>query len=246
MKILLLSMPDSFEHMPEVVVRMPNGALSSLAGNVDPHHEIAIADLILVQRRVRETVERLVSEMKPDVLGLSIMTFQRETARKIMTIVRKLHPAVRIVVGGYDPSMAPEEYFANSCVADFIVRGEGEITFRELLRAMENGRRYAIAGLSFRHDGQFFQNTERTVHSVQDGEIRLPNRKSRVLRGYTLLPKELENRVNDSNNLYNAVFEFLVLRQGRASAELFPLRMPVQDQRDWRRSGCFRGLVDQK
>src|SRR5262245_25372556 len=35
---------------------------------------------------------------------------------------------------------------------------------------------------------------------------------------YCQLPKELENRVNDFNNLHNAVFEFLVLRQGRASA----------------------------
>lgn len=33
MKVLLLSMPDSFEHMPPVVVRMPNGALACLAGN---------------------------------------------------------------------------------------------------------------------------------------------------------------------------------------------------------------------
>ena len=54
MKILLLSMPDSFEHMPEPVIRMPNGALTSLAGNVDPHHRTAVADLILVQRRVRD------------------------------------------------------------------------------------------------------------------------------------------------------------------------------------------------
>ncbi len=38
MNILLLSMPDSFEHMPTVAVRMPNGALTSLAGNIDPHH----------------------------------------------------------------------------------------------------------------------------------------------------------------------------------------------------------------
>ena len=30
MNILLLSMPDSFEHMPEIVIRMPNGALTSL------------------------------------------------------------------------------------------------------------------------------------------------------------------------------------------------------------------------
>jgi len=54
MNILLLSMPDSFEHMPAVAVRMPNGALTSLAGNVDPHHRVAVADLILVQRRSRK------------------------------------------------------------------------------------------------------------------------------------------------------------------------------------------------
>ena len=41
MNVLLLSMPDSFEHMPPVAIRMPNGALASLAGNVDPHHHVA-------------------------------------------------------------------------------------------------------------------------------------------------------------------------------------------------------------
>jgi len=51
---------------------MPNDALASLAGNIDPHHRVAIADLILVQRRVRETVERLVREFTPDVVGLSV------------------------------------------------------------------------------------------------------------------------------------------------------------------------------
>ncbi|TMP96697.1 MAG: B12-binding domain-containing radical SAM protein, partial [Verrucomicrobia bacterium] len=75
MNVLLLSMPDSFEHMPPIVVRMPNGALASLAGNIDPHHDVGIADLILVQSRVRATVERLVRERRPDVVGLSIMTF---------------------------------------------------------------------------------------------------------------------------------------------------------------------------
>ena len=35
MNVLLFSMPDSFEHTPTVTMRMPNGALASLAGNVD-------------------------------------------------------------------------------------------------------------------------------------------------------------------------------------------------------------------
>jgi anaerobic magnesium-protoporphyrin IX monomethyl ester cyclase len=47
MNILLLSMPDYCEHMPPVAVRMPNAALTSLAGNVDAHHRVAVADLIL-------------------------------------------------------------------------------------------------------------------------------------------------------------------------------------------------------
>ena len=60
-------MPDSFEHMPAIAIRMPNGALTSLAGNVDAHHRVAVADLILVQRRVRETVLRLVREQVRNV-----------------------------------------------------------------------------------------------------------------------------------------------------------------------------------
>ncbi|MGA2647395.1 MAG: cobalamin-dependent protein, partial [Candidatus Sulfotelmatobacter sp.] len=97
MNVLLLSMPDSFEHMPPVAIRMPNGALTSLAGNVDPHHRVAVADLILVQRRVRETVIRLVAEHHPEVVGLSIMTFQRRSAARIIELVRSVRPGVKIV-----------------------------------------------------------------------------------------------------------------------------------------------------
>ena len=73
MKVLLLSMPDYFEHMPPVAVRIPNGALTSLAGNVDPHHHVAVADLILRHDRVREAVEQLVRDVDVEVLGLSVM-----------------------------------------------------------------------------------------------------------------------------------------------------------------------------
>src|ERR1700686_1331400 len=108
MNVLLLSMPDSFEHMPPVAIRMPNGALTSLAGNVDPQHRVAVADLILVHHRVRDTVTRLLHEFNPDVVGLSIMTFQRRTAARIIGLVRALRPDlkqdVKIVAGGYDPS----------------------------------------------------------------------------------------------------------------------------------------------
>ena len=88
-------------------MRMPNGALTSLAGNVDPHHRVAVADLILVQQRVRATIEDLVAKFEPDLVGLSVMTFQRKTAKKIIDLVHARKPYVSIVIGGYDPSMVP-------------------------------------------------------------------------------------------------------------------------------------------
>ena len=78
MNVLLLSMPDSFEHMPPVAIRMPNGALASLAGNVDAHHRVAIADLILAQgARAARRSSAWSASTQPDVVGLSVMTFQR-------------------------------------------------------------------------------------------------------------------------------------------------------------------------
>src|SRR5271166_5594151 len=175
MNVLLLSMPDSFEHMPPAGIRMPNGALTSLAGNVDPHHHLAVADLILVQRQVRETVTRLVRELNPEVVGLSIMTFQRRTAARITELVRGLRPGVKIVVGGYDPSLAPEAY--EDMGVDYLVRSEGEVTFRELLRALEQGSGFeGIGGLSYRDGENWVHNPARAPHRLEDSEIRLPNR----------------------------------------------------------------------
>ena len=178
MNVLLLSMPDSFEHMPSVVIRMPNGALTSLAGNIDPHHRVAVADLILAQGSVQSTVERLIREWTPDVVGLSIMTFQRRTAKRIIRLVRALRPGVRIVVGGYDPSLASDDYPATGDDAvDFIVRSEGEYTFRELLRALERGDDCGtIPGLSVRCGDTFRHNDARPIQQLEKEELRLPNR----------------------------------------------------------------------
>ncbi len=148
MDVLLLSMPDSFEHMAPVAIRMPNGALGSLAANVDRHHRVGVADLILAQGHIAATVDSLLRERKPDLVGLSVMTFQRRTALRLAALVRALRPEARIVVGGYDPSLAPEAWTAPDGPIDFVVRGEGEATLRDLLRALEaGGSRDAMAGV---------------------------------------------------------------------------------------------------
>ena len=238
MNILLLSMPDSFEHMPSLAIRMPNGALTSLAGNVDSHHAVAVADLILVQSRVRETVEELVSRHEPDILGLSIMTFQRRTAQKIAHLVRRLRPSARIVVGGYDPSLAPEAYVGPDWDADFIVRGEGELTFRELIRAVESGRAVeSIGGLSYRDaDGIMRHGADRPVDTLQS-EIRPPARSARVLRGYTMLGRQVDVVETSRGCTFDCSFCSIIEMRGR-NFHRFSIERVLADIADARAHGA--------
>ena len=216
MNILLFSMPDSFEHMPTVAVRMPNGALTSLAGNVDSHHQVAVADLILVQNRVRETVERLVRQYNPDVVGLSVMTFQRKTALKVVALVRALQPGVRIVVGGYDPSLAPQAYTGQNDGVDFIVRGEGELTFRELVRALEAQQDFSkILGLTYRTPEGWQENLPRPVHSLDGEDIRLPRRDARVLGGYTMMGRQIDVVETSRGCTFDCGFCSIIEMRGR-------------------------------
>src|SRR3954469_19425106 len=50
---------------------------------------------ILVQGSVRATVAHLVREIEPDVVGLSVMTFQRETALRLGRLGRPLAAPAR-------------------------------------------------------------------------------------------------------------------------------------------------------
>src|SRR5215467_12337425 len=239
MNVLLFSMPDSFEHMPPIAIRMPNGALTSLAGNVDSHHRVAAADLLLVQNRVRETVERLVAEHQPDIVGLSVMTFQRKTAKGIIDLVRTRRPHARVVVGGYDPSLAPEAYTEDpDGGVDFIVRGEGEITFRELLRALEAQRGYdQIAGLSYRSPGGFRHNPARRVSGLEDGEIRPPRRDVRVLGGYTLLGRQVDVIETSRGCTFDCSFCSIIEMRGR-NFHTYSFERVLADIRDARERGA--------
>jgi anaerobic magnesium-protoporphyrin IX monomethyl ester cyclase len=232
MRILLLSMPDSFEHTPTIAVRMPNGALASLAGNLDPHHHVAIADLVLAQSSVRRTVERLMEEEKPDLVGLSVMTFQRATARRIIALVRSLKPDVRIVVGGYDPSLAPDAWTGSSLGVDAIVRGEGDLTFRELVRAYEQRQPLsAIAGLWFREGDAICKTAHRDVARLDRGDIRPPQRSARVLSGYTMMGRRVDVVETSRGCTFDCSFCSIIEMRGR-NFHRFPIARVIADIAD--------------
>jgi len=231
-------MPDSFEHTPSLAMRMPNGALASLAGNLDPAHEVAIADLILAQSAVRATVEQLVRDHRPDIVGLSVMTFQRSTARRVISLVRSLRPDAFIVVGGYDPSLAPEAWTNPEIGVDAIVRGEGELTFRELVRALDAAAPLdRVDGLWYRDRGGFRESRPRAVTSIENGDVAPPRREARVLTGYTMLGRQVDVVETSRGCTFDCSFCSIIEMRGR-NFHRFPMSRVINDIADARTRGA--------
>ena len=241
MRILLLSMPDSFEHTPTLTIRMPNGALASIAGNVDPHHAVAIGDLVLAQHDVRGTIEQLVRDHAPDLVGLSVMTFQRRTAHRAIALIRSLRPGVRIVVGGYDPSLATEAWTEEAAGVDYIVRGEGDLTFRELVRALDGvggpdpAALARVAGLTWRDETGVHHNPDRHVSDLAD--VRPPNREARRLGGATFLGRTIDVIETSRGCTFDCSFCSIIEMRGR-NFHRFPIARVIDDIRDARARGA--------
>ena len=90
-------------------------------------------------------------ELKPDFYGTTVAAITSELAYQTIKAVRREHPALPIVCGGPHPTAMPEDVLASSS-ADVCVRGEGEITFVELLEHFSGqGKELSeIKGIAYR------------------------------------------------------------------------------------------------
>ncbi len=123
--------------------------------------------------RLGYEVEVQIEEIRPldwsglvgaDLVGISTIT---PTAPRSYALADALRRAgVPVVLGGFHVTFLPEEGLDH---ADFVVRGEGEDTIVELVRALEGGgdlRR--IRGLSFHADGEKAHNPDRPLECDLD------------------------------------------------------------------------------
>jgi radical SAM superfamily enzyme YgiQ (UPF0313 family) len=141
-------------------------------------------------------------------------------------------------MGGYDPSLAPEAYECEGSNVDFIVKGEGEITFRELVRAVENGECFnQIPGLLFRENGKWHETPARGVHSLEGDDVRLPNRDSRVLRGYTMLGRQVDVIETSRGCTFDCSFCSIIQMRGR-NFHTYSFDRVLADIRDAREHGA--------
>ncbi len=79
-----------------------------------------------------------VERREPRVVGLTMMSVDYNPVMRCVDIVKELNSRIYTVVGGPHPTLALDEVAKNPNI-DYIVTGEGEITFPKLLAAIERG-----------------------------------------------------------------------------------------------------------
>jgi len=102
----------------------------------------------------------------PEVVGLSSVTATYPTALAIARTVKSFDPTIPVVMGGHHVTFTTGETLQEACV-DYVVRGEGEEAFTELLDHLGRGDRLpAIRGVALRRDGRV--DNERSLAEVTD------------------------------------------------------------------------------
>ncbi len=114
-----------------------------------------------------------IREYRPDIIGITMNTLQTKAVYELAKFIKQ-NKDIPIVVGGPHPSSVKEKIL-NQCVfIDFLIYGEGEITFLELVKTlMDNGNLNGVDGLIFRSEGSVTINKPRMFISNLD-EIPFP------------------------------------------------------------------------
>lgn len=99
--------------------------------------------------------------MTADVLGIYAVSRKFPEVVEFAEKAKGLNSRIKVVIGGPHASLEPEEVISCEYI-DFVVMGEGEYTFLELVRALEKDEDLSqIKGICYKLDGNTKRNSAR-------------------------------------------------------------------------------------
>jgi len=135
---------------------IPLGLLSIATYLTNNGHTVKIYDRSVDASGIKKTL----NSFMPDIVGISAIGFRSfPDAIKLSKIIK--NSGLNVVWGGHIPSLIPE-IVLNSGAVDYVVMGEGEITWLALLNAITGETQLSeIDGLAFVENGAFVVNKKR-------------------------------------------------------------------------------------
>jgi len=95
-----------------------------------------------------QEVKNVISDFSPDVIGISSMTASYISGLNISKIVKKINPEIAVVFGGKHSTAIPDNVIKNASV-DYVVIGEGEETFKDLIINIDSPQN--VKGITFKN-----------------------------------------------------------------------------------------------
>lgn len=130
MKILLIC-PQ--ENTPRTVEGYPSGALLLLGSMLcERGHEVSVVQMI-TDRVDLAGIEQKIRVFKPDIVGITMNTYQTRSAREVSGAVKMISRNIFVVTGGPHPSALKLDTFKYFPDIDIVVYGEGEETFLDIV-----------------------------------------------------------------------------------------------------------------
>ena len=124
--------------------------LLALASYLKEHgHTVKVIDRCIKKVNLKKEIQTF----SPHVIGISLMSGRGlKDAEKVAKLAKKLK--LTVICGGYFPTMSPETVL-QSGIADIVVLREGEITFAEILNAIQNKSNIDnISGIAYLKNGE--------------------------------------------------------------------------------------------
>lgn len=116
-------------------------------------HQVTIIDSE-VERLDHPDLRQRIEQLKPDLVGIQALTFTLIDALKTAATVKSYSRNTPVVLGGPHVTIYPQESLMLKDV-DYIVRGEGEISFKEMLDNLGNEAGLgAVSGIGFKNNGK--------------------------------------------------------------------------------------------
>src|SRR3989344_5608531 len=120
-------------------------------------------------------IERKIVDFKPDIVGISCMSATFNKALGIAKRIKHANKNIPIVFGGIHVTALPKESLSNIAI-DYVIIGEGEYTFLDLIKAVNNNEPLSkVKGLAYKKDNDVFVNEPRPLIQNLD-ELPLPAR----------------------------------------------------------------------
>ncbi|WP_246943922.1 B12-binding domain-containing radical SAM protein [Bacillus pinisoli] len=131
-----------------------NLAIRCLRAYVEPEHQVE-----MVEYTIKDPSINIVTDLfkyKPDVIGFSCYIWNIEETIKVIGMLKKIKPELKIMIGGPEVSYDVMYWMERLQDVDYIVIGEGEETFKQLLDQLKSGETdfTNIHGLAYRTEDQ--------------------------------------------------------------------------------------------